>query len=86
MPLLDRQCAKERPMCHACGGVTFSMYAVYNSVWLKAMPGLLEHEHLHLECLERKLGRFLSIADFPYLPVNYQIFFGLRLAVGPKGE
>lgn len=50
-------------------------YMVKDKVWKQvATSGFL-----HLACLEKLLGRPLTIKDFRDLPVNDSIFFGYRL-------
>ncbi len=50
---------------------------VSTEVWLSVMP---DHTgDLHFACLEKKLGRLLTIDDFPNCPANNTIRFGFKL-------
>lgn len=65
--------------CAACGGHVSELYMVHNEIWRTVMPS--PKGHLHLHCLERRLGRFLTIEDFTNTAVNEMIFFGHRMNV-----
>ena len=63
--------------CAECGRDALDSYMVYDFVWLLVMPS--KHGLLHLECLERRLGRPLTLADFTAAPVNNVLRFGVAL-------
>lgn len=72
-----------RRTCEACGGelTVDDYYMVHDDVWLSVMP---KKGFLHMQCLERRLGRFLTIQDFTSSIVNNLIVMGVRLGVGKK--
>jgi hypothetical protein len=63
--------ASDRPFCLRgcvdCGSI-LDYYMVFDKVWRKA--GLADSDRCCLTCLEWRLGRPLSIDDFPPLQVN----------------
>lgn len=71
-----------QPMvCAHCKGaihIDDDYYMVHDKVWRQAMPTY--KGHLHVSCLERRLGRFLTIEDFTGFFVNAKILLGARLA------
>lgn len=60
--------------CAHCGKNYRGNYMVLAKVWKRVMPS--DEGHLHLECLEKKLGRALTQADFTKAPVNDGVRFG----------
>lgn len=79
---------RPRPRCHDCKG-PYSIYQVHDAVWLEAFPSYPrdvidahargEQLLLCFDCLERRLGRFLGLSDFPECIANSGVFFGYRL-------
>ena len=64
--------------CDLCGEAERSGYMVHPHVWAQAMPtpeGLL-----HLNCLEIRLGRPLTVDDFTAAPGNEPLRFGYAMA------
>ena len=74
--------ALRRRECIDCGlllASVFDYYMVHNAVWSEA--GLHQQDECCLGCLERRLGRPLTIEDFPPVPVNRAAYAGAgRLA------
>lgn len=65
--------------CVHCGeGLRGDYYMVTDEVW--ALAEVPMQSQLHLECLEERIGRPLTIADFTDCPVNRLIHFGHSLA------
>lgn len=65
--------------CLRCGEKAWSDYMVTDTVWAEA--GLKHHDgFLHVDCLERVLGRKLRIEDFKDVPINRPLRFGYRMA------
>src|SRR5690606_5128900 len=64
--------------CDDCGKSTITdYYMVKNPVWRAAgMPnaGMGDSGMLHRKCLEKRIGRKLTVDDFPPYPVNAQVF------------
>ncbi len=56
--------------CDCCSGVD-EPYMVNNALWRKAKLG---DRFLCLACLERRLGRALTVKDFIKAPINYGCF------------
>lgn len=83
---LTQNPARKRPrrqkaedfVCSDCAELELSGYMVENSVWREA--GAHRFELLHLECLEKRLGRPLTIEDFTPAPINHSIRWALRRA------
>jgi ribosomal protein L33 len=67
--------------CDECGELCHDAYMVHNYVWERAKKDKEEKLHfLHFHCLEKRLGRELTMADFPTYGVNSGIRFGFSLA------
>lgn len=69
--------------CHDCRGL-YSIYMVYDGIWheaLKTKKALQTIRVLCLGCLERRLGRPLTIENFTWAPVNDGIRLGHALGV-----
>ena len=64
--------------CADCGESTLDdYYMVKNPVWRAAgMPnaGMDASGMLHRKCLEKRIGRELTVNDFPPYPVNAPVF------------
>ena len=54
-------------------------YMVRDEVWEAVQ--VPERSQLHLACLAERLGRKLTIGDFPRFPVNHDIHFGYSLSL-----
>jgi hypothetical protein len=69
---------RERRYCNCaeCGEVCSDYYMVRNEVWAAAG---MSHGVLHLRCLEKRLGRDLTLDDFMDSPANAAIRFGWRM-------
>lgn len=72
---LDHIIEREREVldrwhCNDCGGVPHD-FMVTEKVWDSA--GMPYRGFLCLPCLRKRLGRKLVLADFPDLPINYEI-------------
>lgn len=63
---------------------TIEDYMVHDEVWERA--GMGKRGHLHLRCLELRLRRRLTLADFTDYPVNNGIRFGFQLGKTEYGE
>lgn len=46
---------------------------VHREVWRAATGGERRIRFLHLECLEKRLGRLLTLSDFVEAPINNAI-------------
>ena len=72
--------------CAVCGAFPPDAYMVRDDVWQAA--GLAPKDHACLPCLERRLGRPLTIDDFAPVPINRQLRFaydmGRRQGPPPK--
>lgn len=79
---------RPRPRCFDCKG-KYSIYHVNDEVWLQALPSYPrdvidahargEQLLLCFDCLERRLGRPLTLQDFPECIANSGVFFGYLL-------
>ncbi len=77
--------------CVDCGAE--DRYMLVDAVWRKAFPDYHEVRRRRLEedptvftnlcmmCVEKRLGRTLTINDFVEYPINKNIFWGYRLAM-----
>lgn len=63
--------------CAECGKDDLDHYMVTNEVWQAAGMAEGRGGFLHLVCLERRLGRPLSLGDFPDLTINNAVRYGL---------
>ncbi len=63
---------------------TLEDYMVHDEVWERA--GMGKQGFLHLRCLESRLRRRLTLADFTNYPVNNGIRFGFQLGKTEYGE
>jgi len=63
-------------ICAVCGQYIFcDFYLVRNETWKAA--GLGTNDYCHIDCLSKKLGRDLTMADFdPSVPLNRLLVFG----------
>ena len=66
-------------VCFDCGEVVHEHYMVNNSVWcteakLHAMRG-----YLHIACLEKRIGRKLTLGDFTDTTINAALREGWRI-------
>ena len=72
--------------CHDCKQ-SHANYMVYNSVWDLAFPDYAEVKrrygfaNLCLECLSSRLGRALTIDDFPHVPINQGVELGYKIGL-----
>lgn len=58
--------------CLDCDEICVDDYFLLNDVWESL--GLSRHDgRLHLECVERRLGRLLTLDDFSEAPINNAI-------------
>lgn len=64
----------ERRRCLECGELVNDSYMVHDEIWRTVAPN--RGGHLHLECVEKRLGRKLEIGDFTPAPINHAIRFG----------
>ena len=83
--------AKKRFGCVDCGAD--ERYMLVNEAWHKAFPDYQEVRRkrkledplnqtcLCLMCVEKRLGRLLTIEDFVNYPINKLIFWGHRIAM-----
>lgn len=55
--------------CKVHTGEINEYYTVHDEIWLLANP--LDHGMLCVGCLEERIGRVLTPADFPDYPVNH---------------
>ena len=70
----------KRLKCIVCGKIVHECYMIKHKVWFKE-AGLTRKQNLHLKCLSKHLGRFLTIEDFRKdLLINDEIMFGYQLA------
>lgn len=69
------------PQCAECGKDIYLPYMVEDRVWRRVMPN--GAGHLHFECLEKRLGRLLTVDDFSDVRVNDPLKFGFKL--GQRG-
>lgn len=69
--------------CVDCGVSTFNgqYYMVFDRIWAEAG---MEKGMLCILCLETRLGRLLTRADFTSAPVNY-MFFSKNIERFPDG-
>jgi hypothetical protein len=64
--------------CRECGQVCGEDYSLLDEVW--ALTGLdSKGGRLHLKCVEKRIGRKLTLEDFSNFPVNEGIRFGFSL-------
>lgn len=65
-------------LCKHCNQPIGENYRVHDEVW--AQTGLKKYDGvLHLRCLERLIGRPLSLRDFTHHRVNAAVKFGFEL-------
>jgi hypothetical protein len=65
-------------LCKHCGEVSGESYRIHDELW--AQTGLGKHDGvLHLKCVERLLGRPLSLKDFTHHKINAPVRFGYDL-------
>jgi len=57
---------------------TLQWYMVHDEVWQEATEPEERRGLLHLDCLERRLGRQLTKADFKGVPANSAIFWAME--------
>jgi len=62
--------------CAECGIEGREDYMVKNSIWNES--GSKRGEVLHLRCLEKRLGRLLTVEDFTEVPCNSLIFWAFE--------
>lgn len=72
---MDREWLADKSWwCADCGvhtGAIAEYYMVHDGIW--AIHGA-KRGMLCIGCLEMRLGRLLTIADFPRLPINFGAF------------
>ncbi len=78
--------------CYDCKGHS-NEYIVPDAIWIQAMPNYRQlrnelrqstgegHVRLCFECLEKRLGRRLTIKDFPDFPINGGVRLGFQLGM-----
>ncbi len=65
------------PSCMECGAACHDDFAVQDQIWLQAVPGCAGH--LHLCCLEKRVGRALVVEDFQQdAPCNQELLVAMR--------
>lgn len=75
------QNSESRLICAECVKPVEDDYEVLDRVWHTAIGCVTQFGgYLHLVCLQKRLGRKLSIADFTAAPVNAGLRFGFGLA------
>ncbi len=57
--------------CPVCDTETLDQYIVTDECWEEA--GFTFYQNVHLHCLVGELHRDLSLADFPDVPVNFNM-------------
>jgi len=63
------------PHCIGCGVDTFAIdeyYSVHDELWAQAIPdpNMQNESMLCIGCLEQRIGRHLTAADFSMAPIN----------------
>jgi hypothetical protein len=79
MAVTKKRPARKPAECHDCGEDWPEFFRVHNAVWKEAV-GAEWRLILCVSCLEERLGRRLTIADFDAkAPVNEMLFYGYTL-------
>ena len=71
------------PHCDECRRIA-DFYMVKDEVWLSVAP--TRESILCFACLESRLGRPLTLDDFPRLPINRGIRKGYEIAWRERAE
>jgi hypothetical protein len=63
--------------CAVCGGGAWEDYVVYDAVWTAAGLSREKGVFACISCVADRLGRPLTKADFPPVPANNAVLYGL---------
>jgi hypothetical protein len=73
-----REVSKHR-FCIECGTEVLDYYALDDDIWT-AVAGEPDAGALHLGCVEKRLGRRLTVEDFKRVATNSTVFFAAGMA------